>query len=115
MANSSIIDFKGFLSFLILHELSQKQLCGEDLAKRIGRRKQSQLTPGTIYPALKHLRNKQLISYFQVGRKKIYSLTPAGKNQLEIQYILFSKYFWGLKKHITKKRKETNLSNNIFS
>ena len=83
-----LLELKGFLSFLILHELGKKSLCGEDLAKKIGRRKGSeQLTPGTIYPALKELRGAKLIEFTQFGRKKMYSLTPEGEKELAEELI----------------------------
>jgi DNA-binding PadR family transcriptional regulator len=56
-----LIEFKGFLSFLILHELSKKELCGDELAELIGQRKKDKLTPGTIYPTLKKLRKLKLL------------------------------------------------------
>lgn len=103
------LELKGFLSFLILHELSKKSLCGDDLAEKIGRRKGSKLTPGTIYPALKELRKEKLITYKQFGRKKMYSLTNKGEEKLKELYEDFSRYFYGLKKYIKRtagKRKE---------
>lgn len=102
-----LLELKGFLSFLILHELDKKSLCGEDLAKKIGRRKQGQLTPGTIYPALKELRNAELISFEQFGRKKMYSLTIAGKKELGLLYKEFSTYFYGLKSFIKRPKKRS--------
>ncbi len=99
------LEFKGFLSFLILHEVSIKPLTGEDLAKKIGARKGTILTPGTIYPALKKLRAKKLVKYTRFGRKKVYQLTEAGEITLKEQYKLFSKYFYGLKKFIRRKNK----------
>ncbi|MFP4645403.1 MAG: PadR family transcriptional regulator [Candidatus Woesearchaeota archaeon] len=99
-----ILEFKGFLSFLILHELSTKPLCGEDLAIKIGRRKGTRLTPGTIYPALKELRRQKLVRYRKSGRRKIYTLREEGNQELERQHILFARYFWGLKNIITKER-----------
>ncbi|MBD3209115.1 PadR family transcriptional regulator [Candidatus Woesearchaeota archaeon] len=102
---------KGFLSFLILHELRKKQLCGEDLAKKLGKRKGGDpLTPGTIYPALKDLREHKLVSYDQSGRKKTYSLTKAGEKELEKHYHEFSRYFYGLKRYITRPKKTTKIS-----
>jgi DNA-binding PadR family transcriptional regulator len=95
-------EMKGFLSFLILHELGQKRLCGEDLAKKIGKRKGTILTPGTIYPALKKLRNKRLVKFKRFGRKKVYELTPNGKKELRSLYKLFARYFLGLKNKIKR-------------
>ncbi|MFP4524138.1 MAG: PadR family transcriptional regulator [Candidatus Woesearchaeota archaeon] len=101
-----LLEFKGFLSFLLLHEISRKSLCGEDLAKRIGRRKGGEpLTPGTVYPALKELRELGLVTYVQFGRKKLYSLTKEGESELSRQYALFSRYFYGLKKYIRRPRR----------
>ncbi len=97
-----LIEFKGFLSFLILHEISYRPLNGESLAKKIGCRRGAKLTPGTIYPALKKLREKELVSYVKIGREKIYELTPKGKKELKKQYALFSRYFFGLKKQIRR-------------
>lgn len=96
-------EFKGFLSFLIMHEISIKHMSGDDLAKKIGRRKGTVLTAGTIYPALKKLRLKKLIKYKRFGRKKVYSLTETGEKELKNLYKLFSKYFLGLKKYIKRK------------
>jgi len=95
--DTSLIEFKGFLSFLILHELSKEQLYGEQLAERIGKRKGAPLTAGTIYPALKKLRKYKLVTFERDGRKKIYALTPDGKKELKVLYRLFSRYFAGLK------------------
>lgn len=100
---SEYLELKGFLSFLVLHEVGRKRLCGEDLAKKIGRRKGAMLTPGTIYPALKKLRQKKLVKFRRFGRKKVYQLTPDGEKELEWLYKLFSNYFYGLK-HIIKRK-----------
>lgn len=94
------IDMKGFLSFLILHELSKKKLCGEDLAETIGKRKSGKLTPGTIYPALKVLREQKLVNMKQSGRKKNYLLTKKGQKELKNTYKEFRRLFQGLKSKI---------------
>ncbi len=97
------LEFKGFLSFLILHEVSINSLTGKDLAKKIGARKGATLTAGTIYPALKKLRAKKLVKYKRFGRNKVYYLTEVGEKTLEEQYKIFSRYFYGLKKFIKRK------------
>jgi len=101
-AKAGHLAFKGFLSFLILHELSSERLYGEQLAERVGGRKDGVLTPGTIYPALKNLRKQKLVVFTKDGRKKIYALTPAGKAELSRLYKLFGKYFAGLASKIPK-------------
>ncbi len=100
--SSQFLQFKGFLSFLILHELSKEKLCGEELAERIGKRKGSKLTPGAIYPTLKRLRKLKLVAYRRKGRKKYYMLTELGNAVLQDLYIKFSRYFFGLKKYIRR-------------
>ena len=101
---SKYFEFKGFLSFLILHELKRRHLSGDELSVKIGQRKGTILTPGTIYPALKKLRLNKLVKYKKDGRKKIYHLTELGEKELEKQYLLFSRYFYGLKKFIKKNK-----------
>jgi len=102
-SESEYLELKGFLSFLILHELSNQKLCGDELAKKIGMRKDGELTPGTIYPALKRLRRKKLISYARKGRRKVYSLSELGEKELKHLYVLFSRYFYGLKNRIRRR------------
>jgi DNA-binding PadR family transcriptional regulator len=96
------LELKGFLTFLILHELNLSSLCGDELAKKIGKRKGAQLTPGTIYPALKRLRKRKLVSYRRNGRKKMYVLTEEGKRDVNRLYTLFGSYFYGLKNKILR-------------
>ncbi len=72
---------KGLLTLRIINELNKRSLCGDELANIIGMRRGSKLTPGTIYPALKFLRRKKLVSMKKNGRKKHYSLTPNGKKE----------------------------------
>ncbi|MDD5177924.1 MAG: PadR family transcriptional regulator [Candidatus Nanoarchaeia archaeon] len=91
------IGMGGFLSFLILHEINKKKLCGDELADSIGQKRGGKLTPGTIYPALKYLRENKLIKLKQKGRKKIYSLTKKGKKELDSCYKIFNKLFKDIK------------------
>ena len=99
-----MLPFKGFLSFLLLHELKYKEMIGAELARRIGERRGDTLTPGTIYPALKKLHRLGLIRYTKEGRTKIYRLSEKGQEELEKAYVDFSRYFYGLKKQIRRDR-----------
>ncbi len=101
---SEYIQFKGLLSFLILHELSKERLYGEQLAAMIGNRKGGPLTPGTIYPALKKLRRQKLIKFSRDGRKKVYQLLPEGRIELKRLYLIFGRYFTGLREKIPAKK-----------
>ncbi|HLC22621.1 MAG TPA: PadR family transcriptional regulator [Candidatus Nanoarchaeia archaeon] len=102
MKSSGLISLKGLLAFQILHLLHKKECCGDDLANLIGNKKGSKLTPGTIYPALKFLRRKKLIAYRKNGRKKLYSLTKAGKKEYRNVHTTFVSIFKPLLK-ISKK------------
>ena len=55
-------DMKGLLSYLILWNLSKKNMTGAEIAKELEKRKGTRPSPGTIYPALKELRNRGLIN-----------------------------------------------------
>jgi len=96
------IELKGFLSFFILHELDDKPSSGDELALAIGERRNTVLTPGTIYPALKRLRRQKLIFYRRNGRKKVYVLTDLGKKELKALYVVFADFFSGLKTKIKR-------------
>lgn len=87
------VDFRGFLTFQILHELKKKKLCGDELAENIGKKKGFKLTPGTIYPALKKLRRNKLVVYKRYGRKKIYFLTNKGRAEYNLSRKLFREIF----------------------
>jgi DNA-binding PadR family transcriptional regulator len=100
------VEFKGFLTFLILHEIKQKNCTGEDLAKKIGQRKGAQLTPGTIYPTLKRLRRLRLMTYKRYGRRKVYSLTPEGEEELQKSYGLIGIYLKGVLPLLKAKQKQ---------
>jgi len=50
-------DMRGMLGFLILFLLSKKPMHGQEIADEIAKRKGEKPSPGTIYPALKNLRN----------------------------------------------------------
>ena len=98
------VELKGFLSFFILHELSQAEMTGEELAVIIGKRRGSVLTPGTIYPALKRLKKQKLIKYRREGRKKIYYLLPDGIKEINALYRVFSSIFGTLRSKLIKKK-----------
>lgn len=93
MKSPNYIDVKGFLSFHIMDLLNKKKLCGDELADIIGNKRYGKLTPGTIYPALKYLRENKLIVYKQKGRKKVYSLTKKGLDEYKITKRIFKRMF----------------------
>ncbi len=79
-------EMKGFLSFLILWMLSKEKMSGAELAMELQKRKGSKPSPGTIYPALKELKDKGLI---ECDKKKRYSLSKRGKKELDVSLNAF--------------------------
>ncbi len=77
-------DMRGFLGFLILFLLSKKSMHGQEIADDIARRKGDKPSPGTIYPALKSLREAGFLNEEKEGKTITYSLTPKGKKALSI-------------------------------
>ena len=72
---------KGFLTFLILWLVSKKTMTGAEITQELENRRGQRPSPGTIYPVLKYLTEKELL---KVDKNKKYSLTRQGKEELEI-------------------------------
>jgi DNA-binding PadR family transcriptional regulator len=81
---------KGFLSFLILWLVSKKSMTGVEITLELEKRKGRKLSPGTIYPVLKNLKDKGLLS---IDENKSYSLTKKGINELKSSLKIFFKIF----------------------
>lgn len=98
------IELSAPLQFLVLHEL-RKPKTGQELAEKIGERKGTgMLTPGTIYPVLKELHKQRLVHYRSSGRSKKYTLSPAGEQELNRLYGVFSQLFKGMRHKIKPAR-----------
>ncbi len=82
--NEVCCDMRGFLSFLILFLLSKKPMHGQEIADEIERRKGERPSPGTIYPALKSLKEAGFISEEKNGKAITYSLTDEGKRTYKV-------------------------------
>jgi PadR family transcriptional regulator PadR len=89
---------RGMLGFLILFLLSKEPMHGQALADEIAKRKGEKPSPGTIYPALKNLREAGFIREENKDDKKIivYSLTPRGESALRIAKRRFTRTFLGV-------------------
>lgn len=87
---------RGLLSFLILFLLSKKPMHGQELAGEIGRRKGAKPSPGTIYPALKSLKQAGLIAEQKKGKVITYRLTDQGRGVLKIAKGQFCRTFTGV-------------------
>ena len=69
---------------------------GQEIADDIARRKGDKPSPGTIYPALKNLREAGFLNEEKEGKTITYSLTPRGKKALSIAKKRFTKTFLGV-------------------
>jgi PadR family transcriptional regulator, regulatory protein PadR len=87
-------DMRGMLGFLILFLLSKKPMHGQELAHEIATRKgEKKPSPGTIYPALKGLREMGFIVEEKEGKTIVYTLTEKGENALKVAKRKFIKTF----------------------
>jgi PadR family transcriptional regulator len=84
---------RGLLGFLILFLLSKKPMHGQDLADEIAKRRGERPSPGTIYPALKSLRETGFIVEEKDGKTIVYTLTGRGKNALKLARQRFVRTF----------------------
>jgi PadR family transcriptional regulator, regulatory protein PadR len=95
---SDCCDMRGMLGFLILFLLSKEPMHGQALADEIAKRKGEKPSPGTIYPALKNLREAGFIMEEENkdGKTIVYSLTPRGEGALKISKRRFTRTFLGV-------------------
>jgi PadR family transcriptional regulator PadR len=96
--NNYCCDMRGMLGFLILFLLSKKPMHGQEIADEIARRRGDKPSPGTIYPALKNLREMEFISSDdqKEGKTITYALTERGRNALRISKRRFIRTFLGV-------------------
>jgi PadR family transcriptional regulator, regulatory protein PadR len=73
---------RGLLSFQILWLLSRKRMHGEEIAQQIEKRRGEKPKPGTLYPALRELKEHGLIKGEKKGKEISYSLTEKGKESV---------------------------------
>ena len=66
---------------------------GQELADELEKRKGDRPSPGTIYPALKALKEEGLIKEECEGKTIVYRLTPEGKRALKTAQERFCKTF----------------------
>ncbi len=87
-------EMKGYLSFIVLWVLKKKNMNGAEITKELEQRRGTKPSPGTIYPALKELKEKGLIT---ADKDKVYSLTKAGEKELNSACGIFTKMFHDMK------------------
>ena len=86
-------EMKGYLSYLILWILSTESMNGAEIGRELEKRRGTKPSPGTIYPALKELKNNGFIS---VDTDKLYSLTNNGNVELISACKFFCKIFYDM-------------------
>lgn len=96
MGKGHCCDMRGMLSFLILFLLSKKSMHGQEIADELEKRKGERPSPGTIYPALKSLKEHGLIRETQSGKTITYELTDDGKAGLKELKHQFCRTFSGV-------------------
>lgn len=75
---------KGFLKAILLKTIQEKPIHGYDIIQLIKEKTGGNWvpSPGSVYPALDYLESKGYISCEEMDRKKVYSLTPKGKEAI---------------------------------
>ena len=73
--------------------LSKKSMHGQEIALELEKRKGCKPSPGTIYPALKQLKENNLIKERKEGKTIAYSLTQEGKKEFDKAKIQFCRTF----------------------
>ena len=77
---------KGVVEMCVMHLLAKKNLTAYDVLSKV--EKALDVNANTVYPILRRLEIEQLLLYEKVQQKmgaprKLYSLTAAGKDELE--------------------------------
>ncbi len=90
-------NMKGFLEFQVLALIGKNNISGNGIRNEIAKRRGCKPSPGTIYPVLKELQNKNFIVIKGKSHKEIkYTLTLKGKKELNLNKKLFKAMFNGI-------------------
>ena len=74
----------------------KKPMHGQEIASELAKRRGEKPSPGTIYPALKSLKDAGFLSEVKEGKTIIYRLTPRGEKALELAKKRFTRTFFGV-------------------
>ena len=96
MDGDDCCDMRGMLSFLILFLLSKREMHGQEIAEELAKRRGTKPSPGTLYPALKTLRDAGLLNEKKAGKTITYGLTEEGKAALKTAKKQFCRAFIGV-------------------
>jgi len=78
---------------MILWLLSKRDMYGQELAKEIGKKRGTKPNPGTIYPALRELKKRDLIELKKEGRITNYHITEKGRKGIQTACEYFCRAF----------------------
>lgn len=101
-------DMKGFLSFIVLKLISNKNMSGEEIRQELKKRKGTKPSPGTIYPVLKNLRESGFIEEIKNsgnkngGKTKKYRITKKGMAEIKSATKKFCELFYDLREDFDK-------------
>ena len=90
-------DMRGMLGFLILFLLYERMpMHGQEIAEELAKRRGDRPSPGTIYPALRSLKDLGFLSEEKEGKTITYRLSPKGEKAFEIAKKRFTRTFLGV-------------------
>jgi DNA-binding PadR family transcriptional regulator len=73
-----------FLDVIVLRELTNRPMCGYDFVGLLSEKFYAAISSGTIYSTLYSMERKGLIEGGNLNTKRVYTLTPKGKEKLDI-------------------------------
>ncbi len=93
MKNIACCDMRGMLSFLLLFLIEKKPMHGQEIADELEKRRGERPSPGTIYPALKALKEAGFVKEKKEGKTISYTITERGKAVLKVSKERFCRTF----------------------
>ena len=73
----------GLLNLWMLKIISEDEVSGYDIIKKVGELTGKKPSTGSVYPLLKSMENKGWINGKSIGNKKLYKITKAGLEVVE--------------------------------
>ena len=69
---------------------------GQEITDELEKRRGERPSPGTVYPALKLLKENGWVEEKRDGKTLVYELTAEGKHSFKVSKIKFARVFMGL-------------------
>jgi DNA-binding PadR family transcriptional regulator len=74
---------KGLLNLWMLKIISESEVSGYDIIKKVGELTGKKPSTGSVYPLLKSMETKRWITGKNIGNKTLYKITKAGNEVVE--------------------------------